>query len=358
VRILSRHYLASYLVSFAAALFVALLLVVVVEMLVNFDEIVEHRDAAGGVLVYLLLRVPAIYLRDLVPAASFAAAFLCFGLPARRHELTAIKSSGVAPQRLVVPVLLAATVLSGLALLLNETLLLETRRRFSHVERPGEPIFFGRGSFWYHRNAALYNVREADLASRTLRGVRIYQLDTEGRPLRSLAAEHVHIADASRWELRDASEHRFDPEAPFALPAETRHESLLVAVAGDADVDLRDMSEENLSLLQLSEAVDVRRRDGLDASRQRARLHERLAAPLSVLVFALVASPVGIAVDRNRNMAAPALSGIALIALFYAGWQVSVLLGESAFAFAAAGPWLTLVAFSLLGLALLARSPR
>jgi lipopolysaccharide export LptBFGC system permease protein LptF len=104
--------------------------------------------------------------------------------------------------------------------------------------------------------------------------------------------------------------------------------------------------------------VDVRRRDGLDASRQRARLHERLAAPLSVLVFALVASPVGIAVDRNRNMAAPALSGIALIALFYAGWQVSVLLGESAFAFAAAGPWLTLVAFSLLGLALLARSPR
>ena len=116
MRILSRHFTASYLGLFALTLVTSLLLMTVTEMLVNFDEIVEHREAAGGALQYLLLRVPALYLRDLIPAASFIAAFLCFGLAARVREITAVKTGGVAPQRVAVPVLFAAAGLVVVAL--------------------------------------------------------------------------------------------------------------------------------------------------------------------------------------------------------------------------------------------------
>ncbi len=119
MRILSRYFLASYVTLFVTILVFAMMSIVVIEMLVNFDEVFGQDEGARGALAYLFLRLPSFYVRDLIPVASFAAAFFCLGLPARRHEFTAIKAGGISPQRIAVPVLGAALLLSGVALIVN-----------------------------------------------------------------------------------------------------------------------------------------------------------------------------------------------------------------------------------------------
>jgi lipopolysaccharide export system permease protein len=359
VRILSRHFLASYLRLFAAVLSLSLLAIVVVEMLVNFDEIVEHRKITGGPLGYLLLRVPALYLRELVPVASFAASFLCFALPASRREITAVKTGGVDPGRLALPVLGAAALLSALSLAMNETFLLGATRQFNRLEYPDESVAFGRDSFWYHRGNTFYHVARSDDDSQDLQAVRIFELDPRGRLLTSLAADRVTVDADERWHIRDAVRRRFDPDLPAAPPVTEPVASAVLDMGGHADLALLEASENTLSLPQLLGAIELRSRQQRDASRYRAMLHARLAVPASVLLFALLAVPVGLSVERSRNLALSALAGIALVGAFHAAWHVATLVSRSGFAPAAPLTWgvLGLFAAGALGY-LLARSPR
>jgi lipopolysaccharide export LptBFGC system permease protein LptF len=180
VRIISRHYLASYLRLFSAILAGSLLSIVIVEMLLNFDDVVENRNAAG-IATYFLLRIPSEYLRDALPLASFAAAFLCIGGAARAREVTALKAGGIPPRRIALPVLLASLVLSSASLLASETVILSAERGWNRLSRPGQGIAWRRGSFWYHRGNVVYNILGMDGASHTLHGVSVFRLNAEGR---------------------------------------------------------------------------------------------------------------------------------------------------------------------------------
>ena len=120
MRIVSRLFLASYLRLFFTILLGSIVSIVIIEMLLKFDDVVESRTAAG-VARYFLLRIPTEYLRDSIPASAFAAAFLCIGGPARAHEIFAHKAGGVSPRRVLRPVVLASLLLSLGALIVNET---------------------------------------------------------------------------------------------------------------------------------------------------------------------------------------------------------------------------------------------
>ena len=68
VRTLSRRFLASYLATLAACVGGCLLALAIVDMLVDFDAIVEGGGAALGAL---LARVPERWLGEAVPLSSF-----------------------------------------------------------------------------------------------------------------------------------------------------------------------------------------------------------------------------------------------------------------------------------------------
>ena len=349
MRILSRRFLASYLGLFALVLIGSLLLAAIVEMLVHFDEIVDGPPEAGGAIRALCIRVPTLYLRDLIPLASFCAAFLCISLPARGREITAIQSGGIAPQRIALPVLGAALLLSIATLVIDETYLLGASRELDRLERPAAPISYQQGSFWYHRGNLVYNVQDADRDTQTLHGVRVFQLNARGRLLRSIRADEVRIAQDGDWHFLGATLRSFDPSAPEAAPVIEHFEETVLDLAGEEDTALLAAGSGHLSLLQLRELIEWRARDGHSDLRQRAAFHSRLATPLTVLLFAWLAIPLGMTVERTRSVAGSGLLAIGVLVLFQTTWRTNALLAGSGFAFAATGPWVALAAFALLG---------
>jgi LPS export ABC transporter permease LptG len=359
VRILSRHLLASYLGFYAAILVAALLVIAIIEMMVNLDRALEFERGALGVATYLLLRLPSYYLPYLLPAASFAAAFLAIGLPARAQEMVAAKAGGIPPQRVAVPVLLAASALSLVALVLFETLVRDSGAAFERA-REGDAsatLFRNEGSFWYHHGRVLYNVREADRETRTLHDVRVYERDDAGRLRRAIHAETARIDPQQRWELQHATFRTFDTEDPSAAPRVERFDSALLDVASERELALLDADARTLPLPELAAYIAAMDRSGRDPTRYRALFHARLAEPASVLIFALLAVPLGFAVERTRSLAVAGLQGIAWVAAFYGVQATTAILGAGGVTAAVTAPWLVLGGFGGFGAWRLMRTP-
>jgi lipopolysaccharide export system permease protein len=358
VRILSRHFLWSYLNLYVTILFASMIAIVIVELLLNFDQIMDDHAGFSGVTTYLFLRLPTYYFRDLIPVTSFAAAFFCVGLAGRAREVTAIKSGGISPQRMVVPILAAATVISLATLVLDETLVLYAMREWNRRENPGEEVTFRRGSFWYHRGDTIYNVREADRESKTLRGVRVFETDPRGRLGRSFRADIVRIDEDHRWHFQDTTVRTFDPSRPSAAPVVEHRKETVLAVAAERDLALLDAGARTLSLFELGEYIRARSNEGRETARYREMLFARLADPLAVLVFALLAIPLGLAAEQKRSLASAAVVGIAILGLFFTARTAASMVAAGGLAAAAFGPWLVLVAFAGFGAVRFARSPR
>jgi lipopolysaccharide export system permease protein len=358
VRILSRYFLGSYLNLFVTILFASMITIAIVELLLNFDEIMDDHAGFTGVMTYLFLRLPTYYFRDLIPATSFAAAFFCVGLAARARELTAAKTGGVSPRRMVVPILAAAAAISLATLVLDETLVLSATREWNRRENPGEEVTFRRGSFWYHRGDTIYNVRETDRKSKTLHGVRVFETNPRGRLGRSFRADVVRIDENHRWHFQDATVRTFDPSRPSAAPLVEHREEMILAVAAERDLALLDAGARTLSLFELGEYIRARSEEGRNTARYREMLHARLADPLAVIVFAFLAIPLGLRVEQRRSLASAAVVGIVILGLFYTARTAATMVAAGGMGGAAFGPWLVLAAFAGFGAVRFARAPR
>jgi LPS export ABC transporter permease LptG len=358
VRILSRYFLVSYLTLFAVILLTSLLAIAIIEVLLHFDAVLEHRDGFAGVATYVLVRVPSYYLRALIPVSSFAAAFLCTGLSARRQEVMALKTGGISPHRVILPLLVASILLSGATLLLNESAVLGASRAFSHLDRENDETTFRQGSFWYHRGDVIYNIGEADRESRTLSGVHVYELSPEGRLLRSIGAKSVEIQEDRRWRLLDVTYRTFDPESPNAAPRVEHSDESMLEMAERRNAALLDVDASRLSLPDLGEYIRARAHEGRDVERYRTLLHARVTDPLGVVLFALLAIPIGLGVERTRSLSGQALLGVAVVGIFYALRSAGATIAAGGAIPAALPPWLLLGAFGGVGVWRLATIPR
>ncbi len=360
VRILARYLLLRFLVYAGGAFLVLSLAVLVGELLLGFDDISEAAGAFGEALLYLLLKLPADYLPLLVPTAVFVGAFASLGLAARHNEVLAAKAGGVSPMTLVLPVLAASAVLSVLSFAAVETVGVRAARVWSHQFRSDEgEIAFRKGSFWYHRGPFVFNVANADPRTRTLHDVRIFELDEQGRLLRSIRAARAKLAEDGTWQLWDTVIRRFDPDDPRRAPAYERRREVIFPAAERSDLALLDADPTALSLGDLREYIDARSDfEGAQLTRLRAVLHQRIADLPIPLLFALLAVPVALRVEKTRSFALPTLEGVGATTAFWLARSVGQAIASGGAASPTVVPWLAVGLFSAAGLVALARIPR
>jgi LPS export ABC transporter permease LptG len=356
VRILSRYFVVGYLTYYAVIVAVSILVIAIVEMMVNFDHVIDYGKGIAGVASYLFLRLPSAYLPFLLPVGSFGAAFLCLALPARALEILAVKTSGIAPLRIAAPVLASAAAFSLLALVLNETVVLGTTKRLQG-HRGGGELFQSRGEFWYQRGNTLFNVQAADRDTQTLQGVAIYERDSSGRLLRSVHADTAHIEADHRWRLKNALFREFPRDDPESAPRTEARATAWFVLGNAGDLALLGADPRELSLLRLREYIRAVDREGLNTTRYRSLWHTRLADPFSVLLFAVLGAPLGFSVERARSLGAAAIQGIGLLGGYYALQTAASVVGAAGFAASVLAPWFVLGAFGAFAAWRLARFP-
>jgi len=319
VRILQRYLAARFLGLFAALLVGSILTIVIVEMLLNFDNILKAQEGFPGVVRYLFLRIPSYYLRDLIPLTAFAAAFATLAITSRWREALAIKAGGIPPQRVVLPILLIGVLLAVAAFVLTETAVLRATRQWSRRGiGSSDPITFRWGSFWYHRGHTIYNIMDANRDARTLRGVKIWEVDERGRLLRSIRADRVVIQPGGEWRFHNSRIRRMDPANILTPPVfELFPGETVIELTDTTDTALMNADAAALPLHELRQYVQARRQEGDPAIHLETVFQKRLTDPLAVVIFVLLGIPLGLQVERTRSIGLPALEGIGTLGLFF-----------------------------------------
>lgn len=350
MRILSRYLVARFIALFFATLLTSTLAIVIVEMLLNFDDMMKVEQGAVGVLTYLVLRIPSYYLRDLVPLAVFAGMFFSLGTAARSFELTAIKAGGISPKRAAVPVLIAASVVAVLAFLVNETWVVQATRQWEQ-QRAGatQALDFRSGSFWYHRGRTIYNISGADRASRTLERVHLFERDDGGRLVRSIEAKSVRIDDDHLWHFEHATIRSFRPDDPSVPPVLDVADHTALRFGKMQEEALMGANASILSVPRLREYIASRTREGAKVDRLVADLHSRLAEPAGVVILALLAIPFALRVEHTRSMGRPAVFGVVAVAVFFLVRGVGTTLAAEGVLPPALVPWFIVILFGALG---------
>jgi len=325
VRILSRRFLASYLATLAACVGGCLLALAIVDMLVDFDAVVEGGAAALGTL---LARVPERWLCEALPLASFAAAFLAVAIPARRGEILALCAAGIHPARVTLPILGAALAVGAASSALPAPETIRERDRFG-------PSGGARGAAtWILAGDRLVRVGHRDPDSGELRDVRFFETDPGFRLRRSLHAAQARVA-GDRWELRGPRELRFDPTVPAAAPRSAPPPAWVPAPDAGGAATLAS---------------------GAGANRRGAASHA--VATAAVAVLALLAVPIGLGVRASGSLASHALAALALAALFRSAWQAAAFAAERWAVPEALAAGLVLAVFAAAAAAFWARAPR
>jgi lipopolysaccharide export system permease protein len=356
VGVLSRYLLVRFVATFLGALVSLIVLVGVIELLADFGDVVSSSKGFLDAWIVLILRIPHKHLPILIPASAFVAAYLTVGTAARSYEILAMKAGGISPLRVLVPVMVAAAVISGLALLLNETVAVRAHEASRQHGSSDGGVSFRRGSFWYHKGHTIYNVRDADPAARALLDVAIFELDDRGRLLRTVQAARATVGEGGRWHLTGAVIRGFDPDDVSAPP---HYERL-----ADAEIDLPDekaLLDVNVSALSIAELREYRAQQepgDTESVRAQALLHERLAGPLTSLVFVVLALPLALRVERTRSLAVPALQGVAVIFLFYMVREYGGTLATQGVTSTAGTSWAIVATFLTVGAWQIWRTPR
>ncbi len=352
VRILWRYVLARFVSSLVATLAILILLIVVIELMLDLDRIVESDQGLSAVFLKIL---SSYLLQYLLPASALAAAFFSIGTAARSREITALKAGGVSPIVAVVPILVMGALLAGASVLLSDTVSVTASQALRRNTDEAGDLRLRRGTFWYHSGRFIYNFADGD--ARSLHEVVVFELDDRNRLLRRLAAADATVAEGRRWLLHRATVHHFDPDRPGDPPRVERGAEVTVDLAREPNPALVRKEVAALSTGDLRRLVEERARHGRDTTRARALLHARLSEPLAVLLFSLLAIPLGFRVEQTRSLSLGALQAVLLLFLYYSARELASTLALEG-VLPAASPWGVVALFGAGGAASLARSPR
>lgn len=348
---LSRYVTSRFVRAFLGSLLTLAMAVVVVDMLLNLDEMLQGGGLSGA-LHYLWLRLASVYLPYLVPVATFCGALFAVGVLARNHEIIAIKAGGVSPVVALIPVFSASAVIAIFALIADETL--TVRAAATLAEKAGGPagqVELRGGTIWYHTGRYIYNIRSPDPAGESVRDIRVFERDADGRLVRLIQAARAERLAPREWRFEGATVRLFDPTRPDAAPQVERSREVTLTLEEDRSPRLLQAEISSLPIWTLARYVRASPED----QRARAVLQQRLTGPLLVLLFALLAVPLGLRVEQTRSLALPALQGVVVLFAFLLAREYGASF-TSGGSLGAVAPWLVVLAFAGFGGLQLARS--
>lgn len=327
--VIDRYIARQFLALLAPILAGFVMLYVVIDLFDRLDILLRHDATVSAAARYFLFKIP-LMLTQITPPAVITAALLTFGLLGRRNEIIAFRSGGVSLWQTAAPVLLLSLLISGAALVWNETVVPYSSRKFQHVnnieirKRALRGVLSER-AIWYHGGDGFYHIDYVDRAQQAVIDLTIYRLDASFRLRSVIQVPRAEWRDG-RWQVSNAIEYSIGTAdvSGRPLPADGLH----LAESLDDFLEVQREPEE-LSFTALNARIDDLSRKGIDASHYLVDLYLKLALPFASVVLALIAVPIAGRVRRHPSIAAIVGLGTAVGFGYWVVLGLSTSLGQT-----------------------------
>lgn len=327
--VINRYVAKQFLGLLVPILVAFVMLYVIIDLFDRLDILLKHDATLSAAARYFVFKIP-LMLTQITPPAVITAALLTFGLLGRRNEIIAFRSGGVSLLQTAAPVLVLSLLISGAALIWNETVVPYASREFQYVnnieirKRALRGVLSER-AIWYHGADGFYHIDYVDRTQQAVLDLTIYRLDPSFR-LRSV----VHVPRAQwqdgRWESIGAIEYPIGDGQVAGTPVPSA--ALQIAESLDDFLEVQREPEE-LSFTALRARIDNLARKGIDASHYLVDLYLKLALPFASSVLAVVAVPIAGRLRRHPSIAATVGLGTAVGFGYWVVLGLSTSLGQT-----------------------------
>lgn len=320
------------------------------------DLILVKQVAAATVGKMLLYYLPGIMVMTL-PIAALFSALLALGRLNKDSELRVMCSSGVPYRRIMIPVILAGLLISGLTYVANERIVPWANHEFQNILREimyqdalpliEENVFFLGGDNRY------FYIDEVDTQNNQLKSVMVYETDPEAFPRLITALTGTY--EDNNWYLYNGVVQHLDSEG--YLDYQTRFEKLQIITPDGSDVYFGNQrTTDEMNRKELKAHIDRFQRSGLKVLSFVVDYHLKLALPMASFIFILFGAPLSL-YSKSGTSFGIAVSLIVTL-LYYVATSVSRSLGINEVLPPLMAAWSTNTIFALVGLILLIRADR
>ena len=119
MKILEKHVLKSFIVSFFFCILLLIVLGVIGDILGFLDDIFKNNIPVTSIILFYLHLAPFAFV-NMVPFASLLSAVYVFNSLSRNHEVTAVIASGLSLWELLRPILFATFILCLATFIVND----------------------------------------------------------------------------------------------------------------------------------------------------------------------------------------------------------------------------------------------
>lgn len=326
MRILWRYVAFEYLKALAGTL----LALVVIDVVIDY---VDHAKRYGGddwlrwvLELYGYKSLTILY--ELLPGAMLLAAGIAFAGLRRRGEFTALRALAVGPAHLFAPLAVAAALVSGAVVVLDEYVVGQASRRVDEINinrfnyTGSWALFFGEVR-WFRGRKHIYHLRQGS-AEEGFTGATLLKLSEDFRLAERVDAERMEPLGGSVWRLRNGTVRTLSGN-------ESRMERFAErTVTLDEDPQAFHIIKgrpEQLSFKELREQIDLRGNVGLPVARWHLSLHNKFAYPFAGVPGAILGAALPLRPGRRGYLTSALAEGFGSIVAF---WAVLVVLKAAA----------------------------
>ncbi len=327
--LVDRYLAKEILLPFAAGLLFLTQLLLATQLLNQADVLFGSGVALLDVAAILVALMPHV-LGYVLPIAFLLGAVLGVGRLAEDREVVALGAAGVSPARLVrVPLALgvvAAAIGLWLSLSLEPAGLSAARVRLNEVVKRNVTNDVRAGTFYDQIPG--YTVYTQRVHDGRWENVLISDRSDPAAPVLALARagrlEPVGVGQEMQLVLDGGELHREDAEAGEYVTAQFRHAELVIGLGTaltDRNALARTAKEMDVAAMRARIAAELARGDARQARKFEGYLHRRIAQPLAIIPFALLAVPLGASrrIGRGFALAATLLAVVAHYMLLRGG---------------------------------------
>lgn len=291
-----------------------------------------------------------------MPAAVLFATVFTVGAMGRHSELTAAKAGGMSFHRVMLPILVASVLATGLAFVVGEMAPGATARQLEIQKAKQVRSTRSRYNFVYRGDAGwVYTVRSLDVGTRQLRQL-LFERQGDGikYPGMIITADSAGYDPAhGTWQVKNGTSRVIagpNQQASFGF----RTMRLRALTQAPADLLAEPKAPDEMRYAELGRYVDALKRSGNDANKLIVERALKLALPATCLIIALFGAPLAVQAPRAGAAVGVAIS-LGTTVIFLLMTQIMKAVGSGGLINPTLAAWLPNMAFLVTGLVLLAR---
>ena len=354
MKLLNRYILNEWIAAFAATLIATCGILLMEAMYTELQDLVICGASFHKICSYYY-RVLLSVLPTTIPVALFISALFSVGKLNNNNEIVAMRSAGISIPQLAAPIIIASSILSGICLILNVSIVpkaFERNRNFlTNVKLNYKAKLANTNDIFYANNYAFDNqlqsrlwfIGKFNLQTKDCLNVNIYQHNNDGVEILRISAEKAIFDKKTKtWTFINGKETHFDKSTKLPVFSKNFDIKIVTDFSETPEIIATfNKKFQDLSFIDLHTMMNnVTEKSTI--AKYSVKYYSVIATSLSCIIVALLSIPFALTGIR-KNPSVGIAKSVGLLFLFYAITNISHLLGKNGILNYVLAAWLPII---------------